>query len=496
MRRWPLLALLLAAVPSAALLLLGLLGEARWGAVMPALLLTVLAALALARLALRVLTQLAAALGCAAAGEDARLPDWLLLRGVSEALSRLTRGVADRAALVGRLRAADAAIVEALPDPLLVLDADRAPLRANAAARALFNAALGAPLSGPSSGDVGAMLRHPALAGAVDRALAERAAQVTDLGLPVPMPRDLAAHVIPLDPPLSDGGRLLVLLADRTRERAVERMRADFVANASHELRTPLASLIGFVETLRGPADDDPVARGRFLGIMAEQAERMRRLIDDLLGLSRIEVSEHQPPEGEADLVALARAEADAMAPILAGRRVRLELDLTPALARPADGEQVAQVLRNLLENAVRHGREGGTVRLLVAAAEGGAVLAVSDDGPGIAREHLPRLTERFYRVDKGRSRSAGGTGLGLAIVKHVVNRHRGQLSIESIEGVGTTFRAWLPGGMPPPGPVPRPEPPSGTPRRRQCSSDARVRPHGAEGASAKSSPGSRTLPP
>ncbi len=448
------LALLLGGAPAACLVLLGLLGEARWGAVLAALLVTALAALFLARTALWALARLAAALARAAAGQDARLPEWPLLGEVAEALSRLTRGVADRVALVGRLRAADAAIVEALPDPLLVLGADRAPLRANAAARSLFNAAVGAPLSGPSSGDVGAMLRHPALAGAVDRALTERAAQVTDLSLPVPMPRDLAAHVIPLDPPLSDGGRLLVLLADRTRERAVERMRADFVANASHELRTPLASLMGFVETLRGPADDDPVARGRFLGIMAEQAERMRRLIDDLLGLSRIEVSEHQPPDGEADLAALARAEAEAMAPILAGRRVRLELDLSPALARPADAGQVAQVMRNLLENAVRHGRDGGTVRLSVAGAEGGAVLAVSDDGPGIAREHLPRLTERFYRADKGRSRAAGGTGLGLAIVKHVVNRHRGRLSIESTEGVGTTCRAWLPGGVPPPGAV------------------------------------------
>jgi two-component system phosphate regulon sensor histidine kinase PhoR len=282
-----------------------------------------------------------------------------------------------------------------------------------------------------------------------------------DIALPVPVPRDLLVHVIPMEPPLSDGGRIVLLLSDRTRERAVERMRADFVANASHELRTPLASLIGFIETLRGPAHDDAEARMRFLGIMAEQSERMRRLIDDLLGLSRIEITEHQPPTGEVDLAALAAAEAEAMAPILAQRRTRLETALEPdSIASPADAEQLAQVLRNLLENAARYGREGGTIRLAVARAapggEGaaarwpsrpGVVLRVVDDGPGIARQHIPRLTERFYRVDRGRSRNAGGTGLGLAIVKHIVNRHRGQLAIESEEGAGATFSVWLPAG-------------------------------------------------
>ncbi|UPG74311.1 ATP-binding protein [Roseomonas gilardii subsp. gilardii] len=223
-------------------------------------------------------------------------------------------------------------------------------------------------------------------------------------------------------------------------------MRADFVANASHELRTPLASLIGFIETLRGPAEDDAEARHHFLGIMAEQAERMRRLIDDLLGLTRIEISEHQPPAGQVDLAVLARAETEALAPILALRKTRLRLELEPALARPADQDQLAQVLRNLVENAVRYGREGGEVRVATGTAEGGVFLRVSDDGPGIAREHIPRLTERFYRVDKGRSRHVGGTGLGLAIVKHVVNRHRGRLAIESVVGEGASFRVWLPG--------------------------------------------------
>lgn len=461
-RNWPVFgrvlgsALMVGAVPVAAFLLMGLSG---WLAVGPALLgavVSAVAAIAVAWMWVGNLARLAAVLRAAAEGRGEVPPGPPLLpalQEVAEATARVARSLDERSALVGRLRRADAAILESLPDPLLVLAEDRLALRANAAARQLFGVVAGD--TRPLSGDTGALLRHPALAGAVDRALAEGTAQTVDLVLPVPVARELVAQVIPLDPPLADGGRLVVQLSDRTRERAVERMRADFVANASHELRTPLASLIGFIETLRGPAEDDAEARRRFLGIMAEQSERMRRLIDDLLGLSRIELSEHQPPLGRVTLAALAASEAEAMGPILATRDVRLELALDEtAVAAPADVEQLAQVVRNLLENAVRHGRAGGVVRLAVRQVPGGAgaarqgvVLEVADDGPGIPREHIPRLTERFYRVDKGRSRSAGGTGLGLAIVKHIVNRHRGQLVIESEEGQGALFRVWLPGG-------------------------------------------------
>ncbi len=163
-------------------------------------------------------------------------------------------------------------------------------------------------------------------------------------------------------------------------------------------------------------------------------------------------MTEHQAPSGSVDVALVAAAEAEALAPILAQRKARIEPDLHEATAAPADADQVAQVVRNLLDNAIRHGPPGGTIRLTVApgvAADGrrGVAVSVADEGPGIAREHIPRLTERFYRVDKGRSRGAGGTGLGLAIVKHIVNRHRGTLAIESEEAVGTTFRVWLPGG-------------------------------------------------
>ena len=383
--------------------------------------------------------------GFSAAFVTPRLP---AVADIEEGLTRLARSLQIRTAQVGQLRAADEAIVENLPDPLLVLADDRSALRANRAARQLFGLKPGVP------GDVAALLRHPALAGAVDRALAEKTAQSADLHLPVPVARDLHAQAIPMNPPLADGGRMVVVLSDRSQARAVERMRADFVANASHELRTPLASLIGFIETLRGPAEDDAEARKRFLAIMATQAERMRMLIDDLLSLSRIELSEHQAPQGRADLAELLRHEVAALEPLARGATMAVE---APAqlVAEPADAEQLAQVLRNLLENALRHGKPGGVVRAVLAPVEGGArlpsrpgvLLTVADDGPGIPREHIPRLTERFYRVEQGRGRTSGGTGLGLAIVKHIVNRHRGVLLIDSEPGAGAVFRVWLPAG-------------------------------------------------
>lgn len=453
--RWLAAAALIAGVPALALLLLLIGGAVEPAPGLLALGATLVAALLLARIWLASIGALAAALRQAAdgAGTVPELTGRLLLPSVAdlaETARRVARALQSRTEQISRLRQADAAIIERLPDPLVVLDADGAPLRANAEARSLFGAAPG------NAGDLAALLRHPALAEAVSVALSSGQPQRADAALPVPVPRDLRVHAVPMDPPLGDGGRLLLVLSDRTRDRAVERMRADFVANASHELRTPLASLIGFIETLRGPAEDDPEARARFLGIMAEQADRMRRLIDDLLGLSRIEITEHQPPTGRVDLGALAAAEMAAMSPILAGRGAQVALDAPAGLfAAPADSGQLAQVLRNLLENACRYGRQGGIIRLSVAQAADdpgtrwparpGVVVSVSDDGPGIARHHLGRLTERFYRVDHGRGRHAGGTGLGLAIVKHIVNRHRGELRIDSEEGAGSTFRVWLP---------------------------------------------------
>ncbi|MEO8715163.1 MAG: ATP-binding protein [Acetobacteraceae bacterium] len=363
------------------------------------------------------------------------------LRGAAREAARLRLLIARRAEELAALRRADGAVLERLPDPLIVLDAERGARRTNAAARAAFGA------------DLGAVLRHPGLRVAIDRALSSGLSQEADLSLPVPVPREVHAALVPLDPPLGDGGCLLAVLSDRSRERAVERMRADFAANASHELRTPLASLIGFIDTLRGPAADDPPAQRRFLTIMAEQASRMNRLIDDLLSLARIEITEHLPPAESVDVGELVVPLAGAFEPRLAERRARLDLDVPSDLpAVTADADQLAQVVQNLLDNALKYGARDGTIRLSASVAVGGrwprrpgVVIAVADQGSGIAREHLPRLTERFYRVDKARSREAGGTGLGLAIVKHIVSRHRGQLLIESTEGAGTTVSVWLP---------------------------------------------------
>jgi two-component system phosphate regulon sensor histidine kinase PhoR len=442
--------LLIAAAPVIVLAVMAGSGLADPGAAAAGIVVVLLVAAGLALLWVRDLEVLAETLRGAAAEPPVLPPDQPVLPGVEairHEVERLSRLVTQRAARAEHERRADAAIVERLPDPLIVLGADHAVRRANATARGAFG------------GDMQAVLRHPGLRGAIDRALSRNEAQTAELVLPVPVPRDIDARVIPIDPPLADGGQMLVVLGDRTRERAVERMRADFVANASHELRTPLASLIGFIDTLRGPAADDPPAQQRFLAIMAEQAARMNRLIDDLLSLSRIELTEHQQPSARVDLGALLPRLVAGFAPRLEGRKVTLDLAVAPALSPvTGDADQLAQVVQNLLENAVKYGREGGTVRLRADPAPAGGeprerrwparrgvVLTVADEGQGIPRQHLPRLTERFYRVDTGRSRAAGGTGLGLAIVKHVVNRHRGQLLIESEEGVGTTVSVWLP---------------------------------------------------
>jgi two-component system phosphate regulon sensor histidine kinase PhoR len=438
-------------VPTLLLALLVLIGAASPGPTLLALAVVVLTSALLAEIWVRDTVHLEATLRHAAQenslalSHSAGAPRLPPIERITRGIEGLARALAARAVQVERSLRATETIVDQLPDPLLVLGADRAVRRANAAARRAFG------------GDIPAVLRHPGLRAAIDRSFAQEPTggtpQTADLTIPVPVPREVQATVLVIDPPLADGGRALVVLSDRTRERAVERMRADFIANASHELRTPLASLMGFIDTLRGPAADDPPAQQRFLGIMAEQAERMNRLIDDLLSLSRIEVTEHQPPSQRVDVASAALRIAAAFEPRLAARQVRLQLDLAEGLPQvTADPDQLEQVLQNLIDNAVKYGREGGLVRLAVNMAKPGrwpnrpgVVVAVSDEGPGIARHHVVRLTERFYRVDKGRSRSAGGTGLGLAIVKHIVNRHRGHLLIDSEEGKGSTFSVWLP---------------------------------------------------
>jgi two-component system phosphate regulon sensor histidine kinase PhoR len=228
-------------------------------------------------------------------------------------------------------------------------------------------------------------------------------------------------------------------------------MRADFVANASHELRTPLAALLGFIETLQGPARNDTVAREKFLAIMQQQAARMARLIDDLLSLSRIELNAHLAPNTPVDLAPIVRQVADGLQTLARDRAVEIKLTTPPEpLVVLGDRDELIRALENLVENALKYGEAGKRVDITLTRAETRAGtpearIAVRDYGPGIAPEHLPRLTERFYRVDVADSRAQGGTGLGLALVKHVLNRHGGRLSVESTRGQGATFVMHLP---------------------------------------------------
>jgi two-component system phosphate regulon sensor histidine kinase PhoR len=242
----------------------------------------------------------------------------------------------------------------------------------------------------------------------------------------------------------------VLLLHDLTVVKRSEQMRADFVANASHELRTPLAAVTGFIETLRGHAKDDAAAREQFLEIMATETARMRRLINDLLSLTRIEMNEHVKPEGRIDLEGVVRQAAAALKPLAAQDGITVTVQAEPDLP-PVIGEQdeLVQLFQNLVHNAIKYGREKGQVDVAIGQSGGQLFAAVRDDGEGIAQNAIPRLTERFYRVDVKRSRERGGTGLGLAIVKHIISRHQGRLSIESKLGEGSIFTVFLPAAPP-----------------------------------------------
>jgi len=243
---------------------------------------------------------------------------------------------------------------------------------------------------------------------------------------------------------------VLLTFRDLTPLRRAEEMRADFVANASHELRTPLAALSGFIETLQGPAREDAKARERFLGIMQEQARRMARLIDDLLSLSRIELNAHRQPDTPIDLEPIVGQVVDSLQTLARDRAVMVNVEAAGALPVLGDRDELVRVFENLVENALKYGASGKRLDITLTPAKGldgepEAQVSVRDYGPGISPEHLPRLTERFYRVDVRESRAQGGTGLGLALVKHILNRHRGRLSIESTPGAGATFIVHLP---------------------------------------------------
>lgn len=336
------------------------------------------------------------------------------------------------------------AVIDAIPTAALALDGAGTILHYNRLAAEMFPKVRGGlPMSQVS--------RSPDLLVAVDRALASEEERVdVELTERVPVERRVAVTVSRLARSVRPSApHVLVTFRDLTEQDRLGQMRTDFIANASHELRTPLASLRAFVETLQGPARDDANARKRFLQLMAHQAERMTRLIDDLLSLSRVEMRVHLPPRGIVDLNETAAYVCQSLEPVAeAGKaKVTLVKDDTPARIR-GDREEIVQVLQNLIQNAIKYGREEGTIEIRVGrdaprGASGAKVwVSVTDDGPGIAPEHLPRLTERFYRVSVASSREKGGTGLGLAIVKHILNRHRGELRIASRLGAGSSFTA------------------------------------------------------
>lgn len=338
-------------------------------------------------------------------------------------------------------------ILEALPDPVLLLDRKRTVRAANSAARAL----LGEKVTGR---DFALSMRQPQGLAAVDSVCQGKVLQAfADIAIADPVPRTFDLHATALSREEGLTELLVVALHDTTPQRQSEMIRADFVANVSHELRSPLASLSGFIETLRGPARDDGEARERFLGIMEGEALRMSRLVDDLLSLSRVESSTHRPPEETVDLSKLLDGVVAALGERASKRGSALRLTTLDANSIvPGDPDQLVSVFRNLIDNAIKYGEpEGGVDITMKPVARvpdvGGAGIAVSvvNTGEGIAPDHLPRLTERFYRVDKGRSRAMGGTGLGLAIVKHVVIRHRGHFHVVSEPGQGATFTVTLP---------------------------------------------------
>ena len=337
--------------------------------------------------------------------------------------------------------------LERLPDPIIVLTGAREIVAVNNAARDAFGI-------GPLGRDLALSLRHPDILAAVESIIAGAPSVTQEVTLPIRSPRTFTLFASNL-PSSADhhASRVVLVLRDETRAKRAEQSRADFVANASHELRSPLAALIGFIETLRGPASDDAAARDRFLGIMQAEALRMARLIEDLMSLSRVEINEHVPPRDRVDAHRLLTAVADTLAIRADPRRIKIVLDLPNDLPQvTGDMDQLSQVFHNLVGNSIEYGREGTRIHIVGRAIQrapglprGGVAISVIDEGEGIEAIHLPRLTERFYRADKGRSRRLGGTGLGLAIVKHIVNRHRGRLTIESTLGKGTTVTVLLP---------------------------------------------------
>jgi two-component system phosphate regulon sensor histidine kinase PhoR len=333
-------------------------------------------------------------------------------------------------------------IVSALPDPVLILDDQRVVKHVNQAALDLFGRSL-------VGRNIVQCLRQPHVIDAVERVFKTKKNWVGDVKFPEPVRRHLTLHV----GLIGDGKGVAITVRDTTLMKRTEEMHSDFVANVSHELRSPLSALMGFIETLQGPAQNDPDARDRFLGIMIQEANRMARLIDDLLSLSRVEIQEHVVPDETVDVKLTLQNIMDILSLRAKNKNMKMVLDCNgDDYQVSGDSDQMTQVFQNLIDNAIKYGREATEVRISCKKLDRmpnrnipGLEISIADQGDGIEQSHIPRLTERFYRIDKARSRTLGGTGLGLAIAKHIIARHRGRLQIDSVVGAGSTFTVLLP---------------------------------------------------
>jgi two-component system, OmpR family, phosphate regulon sensor histidine kinase PhoR len=331
-----------------------------------------------------------------------------------------------------------ASLVSALPDPAIVVAENGEVVSANEPACILLEVS-------PIGKHLTLSLRAPNVLQAVSDAILDQASSQVEHIIRAAVPRTIEVYVSPLGQQNGNARIALIILRDLTYEQQLERMRADFVANASHELRTPLASISGFIETMQGAAKNDPKAQAKFLDVMKAQADRMSSLIDDLLSLSRIEINEHLTPSGHVNLVNVVKKAKDLLAPVSKEQNCEVRMNMPDSLNVTGDEGQLSQVVINLIENALKYAASGKFIDVEGSEHNGAVHLIVRDHGPGIAPQHVPRLTERFYRVNVQDSRMRGGTGLGLAIAKHIINRHRGKLLIESVVGQGSKFSFHLP---------------------------------------------------
>ncbi len=381
-------------------------------------------------------------------------PDLGFLSAMSElstSLVRLHHSWENKKQQMGNIITEREILVDSLPDILVMCNDDHVIVRTNKAARTIFGQNL-------ANKPLRTVIPNDVLANGVSAVIEELKGREVEFRLDDPVPRDFRA-IIERFPIASTGGiSVIITLNDVTELKRVEKMRADFVANASHEIRTPLASIKGFVETLRGPAKDDPEARDEFLKVMDEQATRMTNLITDLLSLSKIEMNAHSTPQGKVDVLRIIRNEKETFSWLAKEKDMTIRIELSDTLP-PARGEEreLMQVVHNLIGNAIKYGNASTEVTVTARVTsmlpqdpnfvnqDRAICVSITDRGEGIPKQHLPRLTERFYRVDSARTRTIGGTGLGLAIVKHIINRHRGVLAIDSVVGEGSTFSVFLP---------------------------------------------------